>query len=143
MARSKKKAYKPGDTLVMRTRVDEDPLIFEWADKQGEIGDAIRFLIEQEIRTNGLRNLAENIQSRRPPLALPDENSYQPTILFHNTPIPVHGTPIQYQDEPVSTEPKSLNKNQKEGNSTVEKVDKEKIPEQESPFEGADDIPGW
>lgn len=142
MARSKKKAYKPGDTLVMRTRVDEDHLIFEWADKQGEIGDAIRFLIEQEIRTNGLRNLAEHIQSRRPPLALPDENSYQPTILFHNTPIPVHGTPIQYQGEPVSDVPKSLDQSQKESSKEVlpEPTDEK---HEEPPFEGADDIAGW
>jgi hypothetical protein len=68
-----KKNYKAGDILVMRTRKEEDPLILEWANVQGEIGDAIRYLIEEEIKRNGLRNLVENIKRKRPALSVPEQ----------------------------------------------------------------------
>jgi hypothetical protein len=62
------KVYSPGDLLPWRLRTKEDPMIVEWINMQDEVADAIRFCVEEEIRRNGLRNLARVIPSKRPPL---------------------------------------------------------------------------
>lgn len=59
-----KTTYIAGNTLVMRIRKD-DTHIMEWAAKQSELGDAIRFLIEQEIQSRGITDMATNITSKR------------------------------------------------------------------------------
>ncbi|WP_144646581.1 hypothetical protein [Priestia megaterium] len=61
----KKSKYLAGDTLVVRLRKDEDPEILKWAEKQNEIGDAIRYLIEEEIRKNGIKDLSQHIPAKR------------------------------------------------------------------------------
>ncbi len=62
-----KKIYNAGDTLVMRIR-KSDKEIMEWAAKQSELGDAIRFLIEQEIQSHGITDMSNDIVSKRTPL---------------------------------------------------------------------------
>lgn len=60
-----KEVYVAGDTLVLRLR-KSDELLMEWASKQSEIGDGIRYLIEEEIARNGIKDLAKEIKDDRP-----------------------------------------------------------------------------
>lgn len=61
-----------GDLVVMRTRKNEDLKILRWINLQGQIGDAIRYLIEQDIQQNGIRDLSQTLTQTRP--VLPDVN---------------------------------------------------------------------
>lgn len=69
------KDYNTGDLLAMRIKVDEDPLIKKWGNSQSNVGDAIRYLIEEEIRQNGIRNLARCVNSERPKLSTDTTNN--------------------------------------------------------------------
>ncbi|TCI50304.1 hypothetical protein EVJ24_14950 [Exiguobacterium sp. SH1S21] len=60
-----KKEYKAGDTLVLRLR-KSDILLMKWASIQGEIGDGMRYLIEEEIERNGMKDLSKEIEDNRP-----------------------------------------------------------------------------
>ncbi|MCR8987693.1 hypothetical protein NW801_22135 [Brevibacillus laterosporus] len=91
--------YKPGDLFVMRTRKGEDPLILQWGAEQDNLGDAIRYLIEQEIRANGVRNLAEHISSKRPSL------QPSPTLAVANGPIGIIQESNSTQQQPVISQP--------------------------------------
>jgi len=100
------KVYKPGDLLPWRLRTKEDPTIVDWINMQDEIADAIRFCVEEEIRRNGMRNLAQFIPAKRPlleagrggdmpstsPVSLPQGTVYKP---------PAPSVPVQ---EPVKTD---------------------------------------
>lgn len=60
-----KEKYKAGDTLVLRLRKG-DTALMEWASIQNEIGDGIRYLIEEEIAKNGMKDLSKEIKGDRP-----------------------------------------------------------------------------
>lgn len=69
MAKTKEKIYSGNDILPWRFRKDEDPVLIKWINIQGVPTDAIRYCVEQEIRRNGLRNLAQFIPAVRAPLS--------------------------------------------------------------------------
>ncbi|HET7628642.1 MAG TPA: hypothetical protein VFK44_09670 [Bacillales bacterium] len=65
-----KKEKKPGDHIILRLKNNESPLVLEWMNRQSNLSDAIRYLIEEEIRANAVRDLQEYVPAKRKPLAL-------------------------------------------------------------------------
>ncbi|MGC4377212.1 hypothetical protein WD019_09785 [Fictibacillus sp. Mic-4] len=60
-----KKQKKPGDNISLKTKKNESPLIIEWINGQTNLMDSIRYLIENEIAANGVRNLQNYIPAER------------------------------------------------------------------------------
>ena len=56
---------KPGDNIVIRLKRREREDFLKWVNAQSNLSDAIRFLIEQEISLNNLRDLSEHIPAVR------------------------------------------------------------------------------
>ncbi|MEF3302439.1 hypothetical protein [Paenibacillus sp. GYB003] len=61
-----KKRKLPGENISLKTKKNESDAIMEWINSQSNLMDSIRYLIENEIRENGLRNLQHFIPSDRP-----------------------------------------------------------------------------
>lgn len=61
----KRKEAVPGKPIVMKLRDDEEDIVCKWLDLQSFYGDSIRYLIQQEIAVNGLRNLQQFIPQHR------------------------------------------------------------------------------
>ncbi|MFD0871912.1 hypothetical protein [Paenibacillus residui] len=60
-----KKLKKPGDNISLKTKKNEAPAIIDWINSQTNLMDSIRYLIENEIRENGVRNLQNYIPAER------------------------------------------------------------------------------
>jgi len=72
-----KTEYTAGNTLTLRLRKDDEALM-EWAAKQTELGDSLRYLIEQEIQEKGYKNLSLEIKNRR--AILPTSTEIEPHL---------------------------------------------------------------
>lgn len=64
------KEKKPGDHIILRLKNNESPVIIDWMNRQSNLSDAIRYLIEEEIKAHDLRNLQESIPAKRKPIPL-------------------------------------------------------------------------
>lgn len=60
-----KKSKSPGDNISLKTKKTEDPLVMAWLNAQTNLMDSIRYLVENEIRQNGVRNLQAYIPMER------------------------------------------------------------------------------
>lgn len=60
-----KKTKAPGDNISLKTKKTEDPLVMAWLNAQTNLMDSIRYLVENEIRQNGVRNLQTYIPMER------------------------------------------------------------------------------
>ncbi|QRG67652.1 hypothetical protein [Brevibacillus choshinensis] len=60
-----KKPKKPGDNISMKTKKNESPLVLDWINSQTNLMDSIRYLIENEVAANGIRNLQKYIPAER------------------------------------------------------------------------------
>jgi hypothetical protein len=60
-----KKTKKPGENISLKTKKNEAPVIIDWINSQTNLMDSIRYLIENEVRVNGIRNLQNYIPSER------------------------------------------------------------------------------
>jgi acetylornithine/succinyldiaminopimelate/putrescine aminotransferase len=60
-----KKPKKPGDNISLKTKKNESPIIIEWINRQNNLMDSIRYLIENEVKVNGIRNLQNHIPAQR------------------------------------------------------------------------------
>lgn len=60
-----KKTKSPGDNISLKTKKTEDPLVMAWLNAQTNLMDSIRYLVENEIRQNGVRNLQTYIPMER------------------------------------------------------------------------------
>ncbi|EIT86028.1 hypothetical protein A374_06901 [Fictibacillus macauensis ZFHKF-1] len=60
-----KKQKKPGDNISLKTKKNEAPAIIDWINAQSNLMDSIRFLVENEIKANGVRNLQQHVPSDR------------------------------------------------------------------------------
>jgi hypothetical protein len=60
-----KKAKEPGGNISLKTKKNESPAVMEWINAQTNLMDSIRYLIENEIRLNGVRNLQHFIPAER------------------------------------------------------------------------------
>lgn len=63
-----KKNKLPGDNISLKTKKTEDPLVMAWLNSQTNLMDSIRYLVENEIKQNGVRNLQAYIPMERPGL---------------------------------------------------------------------------
>jgi hypothetical protein len=59
------KPKKPGDNISLKTKKNESPVIIEWINGQTNLMDSIRYLIENEVTANGVRNLQHHIPAQR------------------------------------------------------------------------------
>lgn len=66
-----KKLKNPGDNISLKTKKSEEPAIMEWINSQSNLMDSIRYLIENEVRQNGVRNLQSYIPADRSLAAAP------------------------------------------------------------------------
>jgi len=60
-----KKLKEPGGNISLKTKKNEDPAIMQWLNAQTNLMDSIRYLIENEVRQNGVRNLQAIIPAER------------------------------------------------------------------------------
>lgn len=60
-----KKMKQPGDNISLKTKKNEDPAVMQWINAQTNLMDSIRYLIENEIVTNGVRNLQTCVPAER------------------------------------------------------------------------------
>jgi hypothetical protein len=98
-----KKIKQPGDNFSLKTKKTEDPLIMEWINSQTNLMDSIRYLIENEISGNGVRNLQAFIPMERsslksvPSFSLGDQPSYNPAA-HHETAVTREPEPAVEED---------------------------------------------
>nr|WP_275444641.1 hypothetical protein [Paenibacillus sp. ACRRX] len=59
----------PGENISLKTKKTEDPLIMNWINIQTNLMDSLRYLIEQEISQQGIRNLQAVVPVERNVLA--------------------------------------------------------------------------
>ncbi|MFC5402442.1 hypothetical protein [Cohnella soli] len=61
----KKTEAVPGKPIVLKLREDEEDIVCKWLNLQSAYSDSLRYLIQQEIAVNGLRNLQQFIPQHR------------------------------------------------------------------------------
>jgi hypothetical protein len=60
-----KKTKQPGDNISLKTKKTEDHSVMKWINDQSNLMDSLRYLIENEIKSNGVRNLQAYIPVER------------------------------------------------------------------------------
>ncbi|HTG71226.1 MAG TPA: hypothetical protein VL921_18355 [Candidatus Udaeobacter sp.] len=60
-----KKTKLPGDNISLKTKKTEDPLVMQWLNMQTNLMDSLRYLVENEIMLNGVRNLQAFVPMER------------------------------------------------------------------------------
>ena len=60
-----KKIKQPGENISLKTKKNESPDVMDWINGQSNLMDSIRYLVENEIREHGVRNLQLLIPSER------------------------------------------------------------------------------
>jgi len=60
-----KKTKLPGENISLKTKKSEDPLIMLWLNSQSNLMDSLRYLVENEIAVNGVRNLQAFVPMER------------------------------------------------------------------------------
>ncbi|MGO4545159.1 hypothetical protein AB4Z29_10195 [Paenibacillus sp. 2TAB23] len=60
-----KKTKLPGDNISLKTKKTEDPLVMQWLNTQSNLMDSLRYLVEKEIASNGVRNLQAFVPMER------------------------------------------------------------------------------
>ncbi|WP_284240557.1 hypothetical protein [Paenibacillus glycanilyticus] len=60
-----KKTKMAGDNISLKTKKNEDPLVMAWLNAQTNLMDSLRYLMENEIMQNGVRNLQMFIPMER------------------------------------------------------------------------------
>lgn len=63
------KEKKQGDHIILRLKNNESAIILDWINRQSNLSDAIRYLIEEEIKANQIRDLQEHIPAKRQALS--------------------------------------------------------------------------
>ncbi len=65
---AKKREIIPGKNFTVATKKDENESVINWLNMQSNLSDSIRYLIENDIARNGVRNLQEHIPAIRKPV---------------------------------------------------------------------------
>ncbi|TJY41790.1 hypothetical protein E5161_11330 [Cohnella pontilimi] len=97
-----KKIKQPGDNFSLKTKKSEDPLVMQWINTQTNLMDSIRYLIENEIRSNGVRNLQAIIPTERS--GLPSSPSFSQASASTIPPAASHETAAAHEPEPADEE---------------------------------------
>ncbi|HEU5140948.1 MAG TPA: hypothetical protein VFT51_13290 [Bacillales bacterium] len=108
------KDKKPGDHIILRLKNNESPLILDWINNQSNLSDAIRFLVEEEIKAHAVRDLQEYIPAKRKPLEAAVEQAASeeaPKVPAEEKaedaqPAPVREESLSEEDEPAVEETK-------------------------------------
>lgn len=99
-----KKTKQPGDNFSLKTKKTEDPLVMQWINTQTNLMDSLRYLIENEIVENGVRNLQAHIPTERN--ALNGGSASEPSPLQRETAetdVPAAARPLE-TEQPVEPE---------------------------------------
>lgn len=64
-----KRNKQPGENISLKTKKNEAPEVMDWINSQSNLMDSIRYLIENEVRQFGVRNLQQLIPADRSGLA--------------------------------------------------------------------------
>ncbi|MDQ8738190.1 hypothetical protein [Paenibacillus sp. LHD-38] len=79
-----KKTKLPGENISLKTKKTEDPLVMQWLNTQSNLMDSLRYLVENEIALNGVRNLQAFVPMERSRLqsstVIPQENEARPQV---------------------------------------------------------------
>lgn len=67
-----------GKNFSVNTKKDETPSVIEWLNSQSNLSDSIRYLIEQDIKLYGVRNLQQIIPADR-------GYNFDKAVLVYNT----------------------------------------------------------
>lgn len=70
------KEKKPGDHIILRLKKTESPSVVQWINKQSNLSDAIRYLIEGDIQQHDIRDLQEHIPAKRSAVEHKPSDSY-------------------------------------------------------------------
>ncbi|MCK6259548.1 hypothetical protein LCY76_23550 [Fictibacillus sp. KIGAM418] len=65
MSKKVRKPKEAGGIVTWKLKQNEPQLILDWLNQQDNVMDSLRFLVEQEIVTNGIRNMQLHIPSSR------------------------------------------------------------------------------
>ncbi|MBM7567831.1 hypothetical protein [Paenibacillus sacheonensis] len=60
-----KKTKLPGGNISLKTKKTEDPQVMAWLNAQTNLMDSLRYLVENEIKLHGIRNLQSYIPMER------------------------------------------------------------------------------
>lgn len=60
-----KKIKQPGENFSLKTKKTEDPAVMAWINAQTNLMDSLRYLIENELASSGIRNLQTIIPAER------------------------------------------------------------------------------
>ncbi|WP_061311269.1 hypothetical protein [Clostridium botulinum] len=85
---------KKPKTYTYRTKKEEHPYVVDWLEGQSNLNDAIRFLIEEDIKKNGVRDLSKYIPAIR---SLP--NAPSPNVIKKMDNVKKHEEEKQIQQE--------------------------------------------
>ncbi|CAG7644481.1 hypothetical protein PAESOLCIP111_04716 [Paenibacillus solanacearum] len=77
-----KKRKQPGENISLKTKKSESPAVMEWINSQTNLMDSIRYLIENEVRAHGVRNLQRYVPADRTAVS-PAEFAYGEAAAAH------------------------------------------------------------
>jgi hypothetical protein len=83
-----KKTKQPGENISLKTKKTEDPSVMNWINAQTNLMDSLRYLIENEILQNGVRNLQTVIPMERNALTINPSLQDRTLSAFHSEPFP-------------------------------------------------------
>ncbi|MDF2653232.1 MAG: hypothetical protein K0Q73_9037 [Paenibacillus sp.] len=80
-----KKTKLPGENISLKTKKMEDSSIMDWINAQTNLMDSIRYLIENELKQNGVRNLQAYVPAERSFTmeyiqSIPDKSTSSPPV---------------------------------------------------------------
>jgi hypothetical protein len=81
-----KKTKQPGENISLKTKKTEDPSVMIWINAQTNLMDSLRYLIENEILQNGVRNLQTVIPMERNVLTINPSLQDRTLNVFHSEP---------------------------------------------------------
>ena len=65
MVSTKKKLKQRGDSVILRTKKNEPNFIIDWLNKQSNISESLRHLIEKDVAENGVRDVKDEILNKQ------------------------------------------------------------------------------
>ncbi|HEX7063513.1 MAG TPA: hypothetical protein VF199_00465 [Bacillales bacterium] len=107
------KDKKPGDHIILRLKNNESPLILDWINHQSNLSDAIRFLVEEEIKAHAVRDLQEYIPAKRKPLEAAVEEAASEEVpsgpaqssAVESEPVPMQGVTSEEPEPKIQQTP--------------------------------------
>jgi hypothetical protein len=83
-----KKTKQPGENISLKTKKTEDLSVMNWINAQTNLMDSLRYLIENDILHNGVRNLQTFIPMERNVLTFNPSLQNRAMSVFHSESFP-------------------------------------------------------